>query len=128
MIWYPSPLPLAHGFSSTGAALPAFLRHRLAAVDRQRASCWLAAGGEDGNEPPDEFVDPILACVMQDPVILPDSGITVDRNTIERHLLSQETDPFNRSKLTVDMLKPDTELKAKIDAWLATRRRPGRTQ
>mmetsp|Transcript_34159 Transcript_34159/g.87346 ORF Transcript_34159/g.87346 Transcript_34159/m.87346 type:complete len:796 (-) Transcript_34159:86-2473(-) len=85
-------------------------------------------GGEDGNEPPDEFVDPILACVMQDPVILPDSGITVDRNTIERHLLSQETDPFNRSKLTVDMLKPDTELKAKIDAWLATRRRPGRTQ
>jgi hypothetical protein len=58
---------------------------------------------------------------MRDPVILPDSGITIDRNTIERHLLSQQSDPFNRSMLTTDMLKPDKELKAKIELWLATR-------
>ncbi len=34
-----------------------------------------------------------------------------------RHLLNDSTDPFNREHLTPDMLKPDTELKARIDAW-----------
>jgi ubiquitin conjugation factor E4 B len=42
---------------------------------------------------------------MTDPVKLP-SGTTIDRPTIVQHLLSDETDPFNRSKLTVDMLVP----------------------
>ena len=36
---------------------------------------------------PDEFMDPIMGCVMKDPVILPSSNITVDRSTISRHLL-----------------------------------------
>ena len=88
---------------------------------------------------------------MKDPVKLP-SGTTIDRDTIVQHLLSDETDPFNRSKLTVDMLVPgmrdtrprralvlkllcplshsqlklcpciDTELKEKIQAWKAQQR------
>lgn len=51
---------------------------------------------------------------LQDPVILPDSNITVDRATIERHLMSSKTDPFNRSPLSLDMIKPDTELKVRV--------------
>jgi len=47
-------------------------------------------------------------------VILPDSNITVDRATIERHLMSSKTDPFNRSPLSLDMIKPDTELKVLV--------------
>lgn len=43
---------------------------------------------------------------MTDPVILPTSGKTMDRSVITRHLLSDQSDPFNRAKLTVDMLKP----------------------
>lgn len=49
---------------------------------------------------------------MKDPVILPSSIITVDRPVIRRHLLSDSTDPFNRSHLTPDMLIPDNDLMA----------------
>lgn len=70
---------------------------------------------------PDEFLDPIMSTVMSDPVILPSSRVTVDRSTIARHLLSDQTDPFNRSPLTMDQLKPNTELKERISEWLAER-------
>ncbi len=43
--------------------------------------------------------------VMQNPVRLP-SGIIMDRHIITRHLLNSSTDPFNRQKLTVEMLEP----------------------
>lgn len=69
-------------------------------------------------EIPDEFLDPIQYTLMMDPVILPSSRITVDRPVIQRHLLSDSTDPFNRSHLTADMLIPDTELKAKIEEFV----------
>lgn len=57
----------------------------------------------------------------QDPVVLPDSGVTVDRATITRHLGStgQGTDPFSRNPLTLEDVKPDAELAAKIKAWRA---------
>nr|XP_009777949.1 PREDICTED: probable ubiquitin conjugation factor E4 [Nicotiana sylvestris] len=67
---------------------------------------------------PDEFLDPIQYTLMKDPVILPSSRITVDRPVIQRHLLSDSSDPFNRSHLTADMLIPDTELKAKIEEFI----------
>lgn len=41
-------------------------------------------------------VDP--AGAAQDPVLLPDSHITLDRATIERHLLSSATDPFRHAR------------------------------
>ena len=68
-------------------------------------------------EVPEEFLDPLLQTVMRDPVILPDSHITIERSTIERHLLGSKTDPFNRSPLTLEALKPDVELKARIQQW-----------
>ena len=75
-------------------------------------------------EVPDEFQDPITADLMHDPVKLP-SGHSVDRPTITRHLLSDETDPFSRARLTIEMLKPNVELKEKIDAWLKERKGGG---
>jgi hypothetical protein len=86
--------------------------------------------------------DPILNILMEDPVILPTSGKTMDRSVITRHLLSDQTDPFNRKKLLPEMLQPsmalpifvrsslrpradystDTELKAQIEEWKASRR------
>ncbi|KAG4976071.1 hypothetical protein JHK86_035545 [Glycine max] len=69
-------------------------------------------------EIPDEFLDPIQYTLMKDPVILPSSRITVDRPVIQRHLLSDSTDPFNRSHLTADMLIPDDELKARIEEFV----------
>ncbi|KAE8592458.1 hypothetical protein XENTR_v10018761 [Xenopus tropicalis] len=71
---------------------------------------------------PDDFLDPIMSTVMSDPVILPSSRVTVDRSTIARHLLSDQTDPFNRSPLTMDQIKPNVELKDRILQWLAQRK------
>jgi len=68
---------------------------------------------------PDDFLDPIQYTLMTDPVILPSSKTTIDRSVIQRHLLSDQTDPFNRSLLTADMLIPDIDLKRKIDEYLA---------
>ncbi|KAK6129202.1 hypothetical protein DH2020_037032 [Rehmannia glutinosa] len=67
---------------------------------------------------PDEFLDPIQYTLMRDPVILPSSKVIVDRPVIQRHLLSDGTDPFNRSQLTADMLIPDVELKARIEEFI----------
>ncbi|KAI7841821.1 hypothetical protein COHA_004350 [Chlorella ohadii] len=104
------------------------LRSAIDAVLDSRAG---GAGGASGSgsagggtaadlaDAPDEFLDPILMTLMQDPVTLPDSRVTIDRPTIERHLLSSQTDPFSRAPLTKDQLVPDAELRARIEAWLA---------
>jgi len=70
---------------------------------------------------PEEFLDPITAELMQDPVKLP-SGHSVDRAVISRHLLSDETDPFSRARCTVEMLIENPELKAQIEEWKASRK------
>lgn len=67
---------------------------------------------------PDDYLDPIMSTLMIDPVILPSSKVRVDRTTIARHLLSDQSDPFNRSPLTMDQVKSDVELKAKITEWI----------
>jgi ubiquitin conjugation factor E4 B len=71
----------------------------------------------DYDDAPEEFLDAITTILMDDPVKLPTSHVIVDRKTIEHHLLSDQTDPFNRTKLTKDMLIPCPELKAKIDEY-----------
>lgn len=42
--------------------------------------------------------------LMDDPVILPSSGKTMDRQVIKRHLLNSQTDPFNRQPLSEEDL------------------------
>lgn len=67
---------------------------------------------------PDDFLDPIMSTLMLDPVVLPSSHVTVDRTTIARHLLSDQSDPFNRSPLTMDQVRTDTELRSRIEQWV----------
>jgi ubiquitin conjugation factor E4 B len=74
---------------------------------------------------PDEFLDPLMATVMLDPVRLP-SGVVVDRVTIVQHLLGERNDPFNRAPLTIDMVVGDEELKGRIEEWKRAKREEGR--
>ncbi|CAN3376745.1 E4 ubiquitin-protein ligase Ufd2p [Diutina rugosa] len=71
---------------------------------------------------PDEFLDPLMFTLMEDPVILPKSRISIDRSTIKAHLLSDPTDPFNRSPLKLEDVIPDEELKAKIEEFKQSKR------
>ncbi|XP_026280818.1 ubiquitin conjugation factor E4 B isoform X1 [Frankliniella occidentalis] len=70
----------------------------------------------DFNDAPEEFRDPLMDTLMEDPVQLP-SGKVMDRPVIMRHLLNSSTDPFNRQPLSEDMLMPATELKERITLW-----------
>jgi len=80
-------------------------------------------GEEELGEIPDEFLDPLMATLMEDPVILPSSRVTIDRGTIKTHLLSNPKDPFNRSQLKIEDVIPNVELKAQIEAFKLERRR-----
>lgn len=70
---------------------------------------------------PEEFHDEILSTFMDDPVILP-SGHVVNRSTITQHLLNNPIDPFSREPLSMDDVKPATELRERIAKWLAEQR------
>ncbi|CAZ79267.1 unnamed protein product [Tuber melanosporum] len=76
-------------------------------------------------EIPDDFLDPLMATLMEDPVILPSSRVTIDRQTIRIHLLGNPLDPFNRSPLKVEDVISNTELKNQIQAWIKERRAKG---
>lgn len=85
--------------------------------DAEEESKRILEAEADLGEAPDEFLDPLMQEVMTDPVLLPTSNTVIDRSVIEQHLLNDQTDPFNRAPLTRDMLKPQSELKARIEAW-----------
>ena len=70
---------------------------------------------------PEEFLDEILSTFMKDPVWLP-SGHVVDRSTITQHLLNDPMDPFNRKPLSIEEVKPATELKQQMTLWLEEKR------
>jgi len=44
--------------------------------------------------------------LMEDPVTLPSSRVTIDRSTIQSHLLSDPSDPFNRAPLKIEDVIP----------------------
>ncbi|KAL9591788.1 MAG: hypothetical protein Q9179_007371 [Wetmoreana sp. 5 TL-2023] len=77
---------------------------------------------EDLGEIPEEFQDPILNDIMSDPVILPTSRVTMDRSTVRSHLLSDPHDPYSRSPLKIEDVIPNSELRARIEAFRAERR------
>ena len=74
-------------------------------------------------EAPEEFLDPIMSTMMMEPVLLPSSGKVVDRTTIAKHLLTDQSDPFNRQPLTLASVVPQEELKRKIRMWINTQQR-----
>jgi hypothetical protein len=51
-------------------------------------------------------IDPLMFTLMEDPVILPTSRTSIDRQTIKAHLLSDATDPFNRAPLKIEDVIP----------------------
>lgn len=63
------------------------------------------ARDEDYGDAPEEFRDPLMDTLMEEPVKLP-SGIVMDKAVIIRHLLNSATDPFSRQPLSEDMLMP----------------------
>jgi len=71
------------------------------------------------DDAPEEFYDPLLATLMEDPVELPSSKTIIDRKTIKQHLLNDAHDPFNRSPLTFDQVVPRPDLKEQIDDYKA---------
>jgi ubiquitin conjugation factor E4 B len=75
---------------------------------------------------PEEFLDPIMNSIMENPVRLPTSANVMDRDVISRILLSDKLDPFNRAFLSEDMLEDDVELKARITAFRESRRAAAR--
>jgi ubiquitin conjugation factor E4 B len=70
------------------------------------------------DDAPEEFCDVLTTLLMNDPVKLPHSNVILDRKTIETHLLSDPTDPYNRTPLTKEMLIPCPELKARIQEYI----------
>ncbi|XP_069774559.1 ubiquitin conjugation factor E4 B isoform X2 [Narcine bancroftii] len=80
----------------------------------------------DYGDAPDEFRDPLMDTLMNDPVKLP-SGTIMDRSIILRHLLNSPTDPFNRQHLTESMLEPVPELKERIHAWMKEKQHANRS-
>ena len=89
------------------------------AKQAQAAYIAYCAAAEEMGEAPDEFLCPVSCDLMVDPVLLPTSGQTMERASLERHLLSDECDPFNRKHLTMDMVTPDEDMIARIAAWRA---------
>ena len=75
------------------------------------------------DDAPQEFFDGLTFNIMTDPVKLPKSNVVVDRKTIETHLLSDQTDPFNREPLTKDMLIPCPELKKRIEEYIINKKK-----
>jgi ubiquitin conjugation factor E4 B len=73
----------------------------------------------DLGEIPDEYMDPLLATLMEDPVTLPSSKQVVDRSTIRSHLLSDAHDPFNRVPLKIEDVIDNVELRNEIQSWKA---------
>ncbi len=59
---------------------------------------------------PSEFCDPIMMTPIIKPVLLPESKIFMDEDVITSHLINDETDPFNRTKLTREELSNFNQL------------------
>eukprot|EP00917_Polyrhabdina_sp_WS-2016_P022589 GHVP01048998.1.p1 GENE.GHVP01048998.1~~GHVP01048998.1.p1 ORF type:complete len:1059 (+),score=181.35 GHVP01048998.1:41-3178(+) len=67
---------------------------------------------------PEEYLDPLMQEIMEDPVLLPTSKNIMDRRHIERHLLSEQFDPFNRQPLQITDLVPQEILKKEIREYV----------
>ena len=95
------------------------LRTMMAKIEALRAA---EAEEEEAGETPDEYLDPLTAEIMLDPVILPASGTIIDFNTIKQHLLTTPQDPFNRTPLRMEDIKRNDALRDEIEAFRNKRR------
>lgn len=56
-------------------------------------------------EIPDEFLDPIMGNLIENPVLLPNSNTFIEKDVIIRHLMHNEENPFTREYLTIKLLE-----------------------
>ena len=70
-----------------------------------------------GSDIPDEYLCPIMAEIMTDPVLLPHSKNICDRKSIVRIIMSDDHDPFTRDPLKIEDLVPQVDLKAEIEEF-----------
>jgi hypothetical protein len=82
------------------------------------------------DELPDEFLDPIMGCIINQPYELPNSKMIVDSTIILSHLIqfNNQYDPYSRQPLDIHTLleynmRPDVrkrclELVDKRDTWI----------
>ncbi|KAG2451114.1 hypothetical protein HYH02_004382 [Chlamydomonas schloesseri] len=112
----------------SGGLLNVGQREQLASLAQRALAASTEAEAEDeemGEDVPEEFSCAILSTIMKDPVKLP-SGVVVDRPAIQRHLLSDPTDPFSRQPLSEDQLEALPELLERINAWRKQRSGAGK--
>ena len=64
----------------------------------------------DEYSPPEELCDPILNTLIREPVLLPTSKMMVDKSMIQKHLMSDRHDPFNRDILTLEGIETHNSL------------------
>jgi hypothetical protein len=64
----------------------------------------------DEIEIPDEFCDPIMQSLIEDPVYLPNTDIIMDKAIIARHLITDQHNPFNREELDMNKLEEYNQL------------------
>lgn len=64
---------------------------------------------EERDDIPDDLLDPIMGTLIENPVILPNSDIFMEKDVILRHLLTSEDNPFNRELLTRSQLEEYNE-------------------
>lgn len=57
------------------------------------------------NNLPNEYLDPILFTPIIHPMVLPESGLIIDRTVIMSYLLENKYDPFNRQPITFEELE-----------------------
>jgi STIP1 family protein 1 len=103
---------LLGGSTRSGAeeadALMAYVEHMAACYEKS-----MHAG-----DVPDYFMCPISMEVMRDPVTTP-NGVSYERRCLEEHLRHNGAiDPLTRKRLTLDMLRPNTGLRAAIQDYL----------
>lgn len=109
----------AVGEGGSRAALEEVGRVGLACVkEAEECEAWAA-------EAPAEFLDPLLNCIMVDPVAVGGAGAggrVYERSSIAQQILTDPRDPFTRAPLRFEDLVPLPQLQARIAAWLAERR------
>lgn len=67
---------------------------------------------------PDYLMCPISMEIMHDPVTTP-NGVSYERRCLEEHVRRNgAVDPLTRKQLTLDMLRPNTSLKAAVQDFL----------
>jgi len=59
----------------------------------------------DDREIPDEFLDPIMSTLIEEPIMLPETDVIMDINVISTHLLNNKINPFTRTPLTMEELR-----------------------